>query len=54
MTIGGREVVLEDADVYREAIAPDGGHLHANVGRDVIDRFDEAIVDFRSMSFLLR
>jgi hypothetical protein len=55
LEIGGQTVELTEIDVYRESRPSlDRGRVQANLGRDLFDRFDEVIRDFRPLSFVLR
>ena len=49
-------VTLADLDVFTEALSQDEteSFLDCKLGQDLLDQFDETIINFRSMSLLLR
>jgi hypothetical protein len=54
LSLGGKTVTLKDVDVFTDAITEDKNNiLFCNIGRDVLEPFDEYSINFRSMSFIL-
>lgn len=56
LRIGGASVKLVEPDVYQKALGddPDDNYLDCNLGQDALAGFDEYVINFRSMSVLLR
>ena len=54
--IAGEQVTLRDFDVNTEPLSADeaDNYLDCNVGQSLLDQFGEFVINFRSMSLLLR
>ncbi len=55
LILGDKIVMLKEVNVYTKAITEDDeNYLFGNIGRNLLNQFDEYIINFRSMSLLLK
>jgi len=55
MVIGGKTVTLTEIDIYTESIRRnEENYLYFNIGHDILDQFNEYIINFRLMQFSLK